>query len=103
MPEIPGQRFSVNEGSMQQLIASIETSIQHINIVFEQLEEGDDKLAAELSGDTLSHFENTAEYIENHIKSVKQKLTFTNQQVQHFTNQYMQINASAEQLANFRR
>lgn len=104
MGNIPGQRLSINENSIEQFVTSIDMSIEHLKASLESIKDANADLIREFpGGKTLSRFSNAAVCVEQHIGKTYRNLQDTNFQVQQATKQFVHIDKEAEQMAGLRR
>jgi len=104
MGNIPGQRLSINENSIEQFVTSIDMSIEHLKVSLESIKDANVGLIRELpGGKTLSRFSNATACIEQHISETYRSLQDTNFQVQQVKRQFVHIDKEAEQMAGLRR
>lgn len=99
MSEIQACKLFADPNAMRQTESAIEDTTQQIHTAFETLEEADRQLHEELTGELAGAFQNALLSVESYIRKAEQTLFMTSQEMEHYTDQFMQINSNAEQQA----
>ncbi len=99
MGNIPGKRLSVDGGSLQTAKNKIMTIAEEINSAVERVAEKDQQLSVEFCGESAAIFDSIAHSSEDNGEQTQHTLYAIAEQLGQYSDQVMQINQYADDLA----
>lgn len=99
MPDIPGQKLSVDQSGFMLTQRTVEETAEQINTTFDELGELNYQLFQTMRGELVLDFLNAMHSIEANIKETEKKLRTTAQEMYWYGNQFIQIDSNAGQHA----